>query len=533
MNELTQSFVKAAALRLLCVAGGVFLNACDDGNPEVKDGSGEVSRGQLIAGKSSIVSFSDPEPVDPDLMSLDPTKDGWNTEHLNKVAGEQLARLGEVFEIGDFRDSEEYADLFIKGASGGPLRPAKLEEVFQDGVTAVLRPERELSAGGGPLTEPWEGQFSELAEGIPDGGERHAKFKVIGVKLREEGFETRQLVSLSVHDEEKAWEQSSTWVVEWLLKKGEEVPKIKSIVLDEFEEVRTVKGGAWFSDCTGNVFRGVNEAGILDDQFGVGVGLWKERLSDHLLVMQFGHNGLALGDVNGDGFEDIYRCQLGGLPNRLLLAQPDGTVQDASSASGLDFLDNCRGALLVDFDNDGDQDLALAMPLQVVVFENDGSGTFSAKARFDQENVFSLAAADYDMDGDLDLYGCVYYADRALAAELPIPMPLYDAKNGGSNVLFRNEGGLSFTETTKEVGLDIDNNRFSYSAVWEDYDNDGLIDLYVVNDFGPNNLYRNEGGKFRHVTAETGTLNGTFGMSASSGDYNRDGWMDFYKASMY
>ena len=519
--------------RSLYAAMFLVLPACDRKEEASTTGGQTQTVPSLVEGKSSRMEFSWEDHKDPDLMSLNPLEDGWDSEHLNAIAGEQLARLGEVFETATFTERESFAELFADEVQCGSLRPMALEKVFEDGATVILRAAGSLPArsdGGG---KSWAEQFSALANPIPQGGARHAKFKIIGVQPKEGGFVTKQLVSLSVHDASMAWEQNATWTMTWVLGEGDDEPKIAAIVLEEFEEVRTVKGGTWFTDCTGHVFSDAAGAKIAREQFGVGIGHWKDRLSDYLLVMQFGHNGIALGDVNGDGFEDLYRCQLGGLPNRLFLGQPDGTVRDAAKASGLDFLDNSRGALFVDLDNDGDQDLVLAMPLQIVAFKNDGAGKFEIGARFDQENVFSLAAADYDSDGDLDLYGCVYYAERAIAEELPIPMPLYDARNGGRNVLLRNEGSWKFNDATKEVGLDEGNSRFSYSAIWEDYDNDGLIDLYVVNDFGPSDLYRNRGGEFRLVTKESGTMNGTFGMSAASGDYNRDGWMDFYKASMY
>ena len=86
---------------------------------------------------------------------------------------------------------------------------------------------------------------------------------------------------------------------------------------------------------------------------------------------------------------------------------------------------------------------------------------------------------------------------------------------------------------TDETGLDQNNSRFSFEAVWEDYDNDGDLDLYVANDFGRNNLYRNEGGHFDDVAAEAGVEDVASGMSVTWGDYNRDGWMDVYVSNMF
>jgi hypothetical protein len=83
------------------------------------------------------------------------------------------------------------------------------------------------------------------------------------------------------------------------------------------------------------------------------------------------------------------------------------------------------------------------------------------------------------------------------------------------------------------VGLDANNRRHSLAASWEDYDNDGDMDLYVANDYGQNCLYRNDGGKFTDVAAEANVIDFGSGMSVSWADFDRDGWMDLYVANMF
>ena len=100
-------------------------------------------------------------------------------------------------------------------------------------------------------------------------------------------------------------------------------------------------------------------------------------------------------------------------------------------------------------------------------------------------------------------------------------------------MLLRNDGNWEFNEVTEETGLNQNNDRFSFAAVWEDYDNDGDLDLYVANDYGRNNLYRQENGRFRDVADALGVEDMASGMSVSWGDYNRDGRMDLYVSNMF
>ena len=105
-------------------------------------------------------------------------------------------------------------------------------------------------------------------------------------------------------------------------------------------------------------------------------------------------------------------------------------------------------------------------------------------------------------------------------------------------MLWRNHGDWNFEDVAAQVGLDQDNSRFSFAASWEDYDQDGDLDLYVANDFGRNCLYQNQGiGEnklpfFRNVAPALEVEDSSAGMSASWGDFNRDGWMDLYVSNI-
>ncbi|WP_219341491.1 CRTAC1 family protein, partial [Nevskia soli] len=147
-----------------------------------------------------------------------------------------------------------------------------------------------------------------------------------------------------------------------------------------------------------------------------------------------------------------------------------------------------------------------------------------------------MAAADYDRDGKLDLYLCCYVYFQS-EAQYTYPSPYHDARNGPPNFLFRNEldtrGSGSFRDVTAEVGLDQNNDRFSFAPAWCDTTGDGWPDLYVANDFGRKNFYRNRQGRFRDEAAAAGVEDIGPGMSAAWFDYDGDGRPDLYVANMW
>ncbi len=269
-------------------------------------------------------------------------------------------------------------------------------------------------------------------------------------------------------------------------------------------------------------------------QLQVGMNTWRRHI-DHSLNPDFlGYHGLAIRDVDGDGLEDLYLCQAGGLPNLLFQQQADGTMVDVSAVAGVDWLDNSTGALLVDLDNDRDPDLVVATQAALLVMANDGAGKFTLRASHPEAGLgYSPTAADFDLDGDLDLLVLRYAGVGSELGDFPTPHPFHDARNGGANVLLENHGELRFSEATAARGLGEENHRFSFAASWEDFDNDGDLDLYIANDFGPNQLFRNDGTRFVDVSIESGTQDWGFGMSATWADYDRDGEMDLYVSSMF
>lgn len=270
-----------------------------------------------------------------------------------------------------------------------------------------------------------------------------------------------------------------------------------------------------------------------------GVDYWRTIVDGACGIDVYGNNGIAAGDFDNDGLDDFYVCQPPGLPNRLYRNRGDGTFEDVTEKAGVGVLDGTACALFADFENRGLQDLLVVCGGGPLLFRNQGNGTFQLKRdafKFKQppQGTFTHASvADYDRDGRLDIYFCLYSYYLGLD-QYHYPAPYFDARNGPPNFLFHNEGGGVFEDRTEAAGLNVDNDRYSFACTWGDYNADGWPDLYVVNDFGRNNLYRSKGdGTFTVVSGDAQVEEAGAGMSACWLDFDNDGNQDIYAAGMW
>jgi hypothetical protein len=243
-------------------------------------------------------------------------------------------------------------------------------------------------------------------------------------------------------------------------------------------------------------------------------------------------SGAAAADFDGDG--DLDLAALDGQSSRLYLNRGSGVFDERSREWGLDSVTGA-GAVTADYDNDGDPDLYVLDHFGGTrLLRNDGEG---GARRFQDvtaaagvgvaDPTFSAAFADVDRDGDLDLYVPVpgdYYEQ--------IPMPPFMARDGRPNRLFLNDGQGRFTEEAAARG--VDDVGWGLCCAFCDYDQDGDPDLYVANDFGTNNLYRNDGsGHFEDVAVESGAADRGYGMGVSWGDVDQDGDFDLYVSDIW
>ncbi len=388
-----------------------------------------------------------------------------------------------------------------------------------------------------PITEErLFGLMAGYTRRLRHGTAARASFKIIDVQTTLEGFMTIADSEIVYPAEAPEHQWNQRWRCEWRIRDGGH-PLIQSM---------NSTSSTWSDNSSHDYvprFEDVT-AFVLDQtasfpQHAVGVDIWSQRLTRIDEMTLQGHHGLAVGDVNGDGRDDLYVCDGGGLPNRLLLQQPDGTLNDISVQSKTDWLESSSAALLVDFDNDGDDDLVVATVPLLLFSENVGNGRFEFRGgHHGVPGAYTLAAADYDQDGDVDLYATNYSGKAgsqmgARGFEAQAPIPFHDANNGGRNALLENRGGFAFVDVTEKVGLDENNRRFSFAAAWEDFDDDGDQDLYVANDFGRNNLYQNDHGRFTDVAAKYQVEDIGAGMSVDWADVDRDGRMDLYVGNMF
>ena len=427
----------------------------------------------------------------------------------------------------------------------GPISRASLAKSITT-IDFQSKEEKERDAGSSIFVRDLSYSFSKTPMGLGDffkemrstlhfegeSKESHLKFKVYRVQGDAGTLKTRQLLTASGYREGKNIRSQAVVDAVWTLPTDDNLPELLSfsmpnLIQSEFREKET-KG---FDDIAPIILGGNDSWG---QQLKHGMNHWVRQIDEAIKPDFLGYHGVALGDVDGDGLEDLHLCQPGGLPNLLFRQEEDGTMTDISAVAGIDWLDNSTAALLIDLDNDGDKDLAVATRAAFLILENDGAARFTLRSKFEGiESGYSPTASDYDLDGDLDLLILRYNANSREVGDFPTPHPFHNARNGGANVLLKNEGQLRFSDVTQESGLGKENFRFSFAAAWEDYDNDGDSDLYIANDFGPNQLLRNDGGKFIDTSVESLSQDWGFGMSASWGDLDRDGNMDLYVSSMF
>jgi Flp pilus assembly protein TadD len=302
------------------------------------------------------------------------------------------------------------------------------------------------------------------------------------------------------------------------------------------EETRSRSAKPWYEDIAPQAFA---HASSYSDQMLRGVDHWRTVLDAACGIDIYGHNGVSVGDIDGDGFDDLYVCQPAGLPNRLYRNRGDGTFEDITDASGVGLLENTACAIFADFSNNGRQDLIVVRANGPLLFLNQGGGKFRLKpnafqfANPPQGTFTGAAAADYDRDGWLDIYFCLYSYYQG-ADQYKYPTPYYAAENGPPNFMLRNNRDGTFRDVTAQSGLNQNNTRYSFCCGWGDYNRDGWPDLYVVNDFGRKNLYRNNGdGTFTDVAPQAGVEDVGAGMGVCWFDYNNDGVEDLYVADMW
>jgi tetratricopeptide (TPR) repeat protein len=308
---------------------------------------------------------------------------------------------------------------------------------------------------------------------------------------------------------------------------------------EPIEETLVTAAKPLFEDVTAWAFR---ESESFRQQLSRGVPYWRAKIDSASGIDVYGNNGIAVGDIDGDGFDEIYVCQPGGLPNRLYKNRGDGTLDDVTDHAGVGLLDDTTCALFLDLRGIGRQDLVVATIGSPLLFLNEGNGRFREKKdafRFrsaPQGTFTGMAAADYDRDGRVDLYLCTYIYFQS-EDQYRYPVPYYDSRNGPPNFLFHNEltedGGGYFEDVTAQTGIGENNDRYSFAPAWCDFNGSGWPGLYVANDFGRGNLYRNERGRFRDVAREAGVGDPGPGMSAAWFDYNGDGQPDLYVSNMW
>ena len=270
--------------------------------------------------------------------------------------------------------------------------------------------------------------------------------------------------------------------------------------------------------------------------------------------------GCAFIDYDNDGWMDIFLLsgtRLEGDPpgatNRLYKNNRDGTFTDVTEAAGLKAAGWANGVCVGDYNNDGFDDLFCTYYGQNRLYRNNGNGTFTDVTK--EAGLFSANATrwgagcafvDYNRDGHLDLFVSNYIQFSFKHAPVPGEkstcnwkgIPVNCGPRGlppGRHLLYRNNGNGTFTDVSKEAGIDVATESYGMTVVAADFDEDGWPDIFVACDSTPSLLFmNNRDGTFREEGVTRGVALSDDGMEQAGmgvgvGDYNLDGHLDLFK----
>jgi hypothetical protein len=240
-------------------------------------------------------------------------------------------------------------------------------------------------------------------------------------------------------------------------------------------------------------------------------------------------------DYDNDGFLDLFVCNESG-PCRLYRNRGNGTFEEVAARAGVagNPAAHWKGAAWVDFDNDGYPDLFVnCLAGTAVLYRNNRNGTFTdvtAEMGINGPKYgFSCWAWDYDNDGYLDIFATSYEWSLADVVRGVIGQP----HRRGTSKLYRNLGGKGFQDVTKEAGVDMV--FATMGSNFGDFDNDGYLDFYLgtgdpmLSTLVPNRMFKNVAGKrFSEISGSSGTGHLQKGHAVACGDWDRNGTLDIF-----